>query len=92
MIFKIIIFVLSYFVLNKFLIYKNILLDKIDISQHKRGVAINKKTPLTGGLIFIIFMFFTPILEDQIFIISILMIYLLGLLSEIGRASCRERV
>ena len=46
MIFKIIIIVLFYFVLNKFLIYKNILLDKIDISQHKRGVAINKKTPL----------------------------------------------
>ena len=84
MIFKIIIFVLSYFVLNKFLIYKNILLDKIDISQHKRGVAINKKTPLTGGLIFIIFMFFTPILDDQIFIISILMIYLLGLLSDVN--------
>ena len=84
MIFKIIIIVLSYFVLNKFFIYKNILLDKIDISQHKRGVAINKKTPLTGGLIFIIFMFFTPILEDQIFIISILMIYLLGLLSDVN--------
>ena len=84
MIFKIIIIVLFYFVLNKFLIYKNILLDKIDISQHKRGVAINKKTPLTGGLIFIIFMFFTPILDDQIFIISILMIYFLGLLSDVN--------
>ena len=77
MIFKIIIFAFSHFLLNKFFIYKNILLDKIDISEHKRGVAIDKKTPLTGGLIFVIFLFFTPILEDQIFIISVLMIYLL---------------
>ena len=84
MIFKIIIFAFSHFLLNKFFIYKNILLDKIDISEHKRGVAIDKKTPLTGGLIFVIFLFFTPILEDQIFIISVLMIYLLGLLSDVN--------
>ena len=73
MVFKIIIFVFSYFTLNKFFIFKNILLDKIDISKHKRGVAIDKKTPLTGGLIFVVFMFFTPILEDQIFIIALLL-------------------
>ncbi len=84
MIFKIIIFAFSYFALNKFFIYKNVLLDKIDISKHKRGVAIEKKTPLTGGLIFVFFMFFTPILKDQIFVISVIMIYLLGLLSDIN--------
>lgn len=84
MIFKIIIFAFSYFVLNKFFIYKNVLLDKIDISKHKQGVAIEKKTPLTGGLVFVIFMFFTPILKDQIFVISVIMIYLLGLLSDVN--------
>ena len=66
MIFKIIIFAFSYFVLNKFFIYKNVLLDKIDISKHKQGVAIEKKTPLTGGLVFCNLYVFTPILKDQI--------------------------
>ena len=66
MIFKIIIFAFSYFVLNKFFIYKNVLLDKIDISKHKQGVAIEKKTPLTGGLVFVIFMFLGFYLGNQI--------------------------
>ena len=83
MVFKIIIFIFSYFALNKFFISTNILLDKIDTSEHKRGVAIDKKTPLTGGLI-LVFMFFTLIREDQIFIISVSLIYILGLLSDVN--------
>ena len=55
--------------------YKNILLDKIYISKQNQKVTTNKKTPLSGGLIFAVFIFFTPILKDQIFIISII-IYL----------------
>lgn len=84
MILKIIIIILAYIILNKFFINKNILLDKISSSKHKQEVAIYKKTPLTGGLIFVVSIFFTPIVENQIFIITILMIYFLGLLSDIN--------
>ncbi len=84
MIFKILIFFIFYLILNKFLINRNMLLDNIRISEHKSKVVASAKTPLTGGLVLVIFLFFTPILQDKILITSILSIYFLGLLSDLN--------
>ncbi len=84
MITKAIIFIIIYFISNKFFIKKNILLDKIEISKHKSEVLTNNSTPLTGGLILIIFLFFIPIIQDKFLIISIFLIYVLGLLSDLN--------
>ena len=56
MIFTAVIFIF-YYILNLILLRKKILLDKIEISKHKSKVITNIKTPLSGGLIFIIFLF-----------------------------------
>ena len=58
MIFTFLFFILLYFFLNQIFIKKNILIDKIETSSHKSKVATIDKTPLTGGLIFVIFLFF----------------------------------
>ena len=84
MILKAFIFTIIYYLINKFFIKKKILLDKIESSKHKREVSFDRNIPLTGGLVFLIFLFFTPILENQILIISLSLIYILGLLSDLN--------
>lgn len=84
MILNAIIFTILYFILNEFFIRNNIFLDKVETSKHKNNVATNNKTPLTGGLILIIFLLFTPIVDNKILIFSILSIYVLGLLSDLN--------
>tara|TARA_Y100000816_G_C26086944_1_gene573718 strand:+ start:702 stop:1724 length:1023 start_codon:yes stop_codon:yes gene_type:complete len=73
-----------YFFLNQFFIKHNILIDKTETSIHKSKVSTMKNTPLTGGLIFIIILFFTPVLESKFLMISIIFIYILGLLSDLN--------
>ena len=84
MIIKSIVFIFAHFILNNFLVKKNIFIDKVEISKHKSKVLSSKKTPLTGGLILVIFLFFTPMLQDVYFLISILLIYILGLMSDLN--------
>ena len=84
MTFTFLFFILLYFYLNQFFIKKNILIDKIESSSHKSKVSTIGRTPLTGGLIFVIFLFFTPIVENKILIISLFSIYILGLLSDLN--------
>ena len=84
MIIKSIVFIFVHFILNNFLVKKNIFIDKVEISKHKSKVLSSKKTPLTGGLILVIFLFFTPMLQDVYFLISILLIYILGLMSDLN--------
>ena len=84
MIFKALIFTIIHYLINKFFIKKKILLDKIETSKHKREVSFDKNVPLTGGLVFLIFLFFTPVLENQILLISLSLIYILGILSDLN--------
>ncbi len=84
MIIKFIIFIFIFFLLNNFLRKKELLIDKIETSKHKSKVLTSKKTPLTGGLILITFLFFTPIVQEVYFLISIILIYILGLLSDLN--------
>lgn len=83
MIIKILIFTLLYFFINNLFLKKNFFLDKTEISKHKNKVSTQNKTPLTGGLILILFLFFTPILEDIYFLFAVSLIYLVGLLSDL---------
>ena len=70
--------------MNNLFLKKNVFLDKTETSKHKSKVSTQDKTPLTGGLIIILFLFFTPIIKDIYFLIAILLIYLVGLLSDLN--------
>ena len=91
MIFKALIFTIIHYLINKFFIKKKILLDKIETSKHKREVSFGKNVPLTGGLVFLIFLFFTPVLENQILLISLSFIYILGILSDLNILSSQSK-
>ena len=70
--------------MNNLFLKKNVFLDKTETSKHKSKVSTQDKTPLTGGLIIILFLFFTPIIKDIYFLLAILLIYLVGLLSDLN--------
>ena len=53
--------------MNNLFLKKNVFLDKTETSKHKSKVSTQDKTPLTGGLIIILFLFFTPIIKDIYF-------------------------
>ncbi len=84
MIIKLLIFTLFYFFINNLFLKKNVFLDKTETSKHKSKVSTQDKTPLTGGLIIVLFLFFTPIIKDIYFLLAILLIYLVGILSDLN--------
>tara|TARA_B110000977_G_scaffold200144_1_gene289644 strand:- start:2880 stop:3887 length:1008 start_codon:yes stop_codon:yes gene_type:complete len=74
-------FIFFFFIINLLLIKNNFLLDKVDFSTHKKFIK-KKKTPVTGGLLFLIYLF--VFIEDyslkELFIF--ILIFLIGFISD----------
>jgi UDP-N-acetylmuramyl pentapeptide phosphotransferase/UDP-N-acetylglucosamine-1-phosphate transferase len=81
---KFLLFTLFHFIINKIFVKKNFLLDKQNISHHKKKVISNLKTPLSGGFIFIILATFTCQNLGYLLLFFILTLYLIGLASDIN--------
>ena len=79
-----VIFVLLSTIILNFLFKKyNILIDQVNISKHKNFIQ-NKKTPLSGGLvIFLVLFYFLPE-SYKYFTIIMFIIFLSGLLSDLN--------
>ena len=84
---KFLLFVLFHSIINKIFIKKNFLLDKQNISHHKKKVISNLKTPLSGGFIFIILAIFVSQNLGYLLLFFILVLYLIGLVSDINLIS-----
>jgi UDP-N-acetylmuramyl pentapeptide phosphotransferase/UDP-N-acetylglucosamine-1-phosphate transferase len=78
--------VLLLLLLNYLFLKNNILIDRSINSQdfHKKFVTVkNNNIPLSGGLFFLISLFFLTIFFDPVLMILFSMIYVVGLLSDI---------
>ena len=84
MLIKILFFSCIYFLINKFFLKADLLLDKKQSSDHKKKIITKNKTPLTGGLIFLLFFLFFYFSESVALTIAILFLYLIGVLSDIN--------
>ena len=71
MLIKIFIFSCIYFLINKFFLKADLLLDKKQSSDHKKKIVTKNKTPLTGGLIFLLFFLFLYFSENETLTIAI---------------------
>tara|TARA_B100001057_G_scaffold485576_1_gene565480 strand:- start:1628 stop:2653 length:1026 start_codon:yes stop_codon:yes gene_type:complete len=77
-------FLIIYFLLNKICLKFNFLIDKKDISDHKKKVITESKTPLTGGLIFIFYFISISFHENHLLLICLITLYVTGLMSDIN--------
>ncbi|MDB9739015.1 hypothetical protein OAB10_01785 [Candidatus Pelagibacter sp.] len=75
-------YILFHFIINKIFIKKNFLLDKQNISSHKKKVVSNLKTPLSGGFVFIILVIFFTQNMDYVVLSFIFVLYLIGIASD----------
>ena len=80
-------FFIIHFFINKICIKTNFLIDKKDISDHKKKIITENKTPLSGGLVFIIFFTFVIPHENYILLASIISLYFVGIMSDINYLS-----
>ena len=79
-----VIFVLLSTIILNFLFKKyNILIDQVNISKHKNFIQ-NKKTPLSGGLVIFLLLFYFLPEGYKYFTIIIFIIFLSGLLSDLN--------
>ena len=79
-----VIFVLLSTIILNFLFKKyNILNDQVNISKHKNFIQ-NKKTPLSGGLVIFLLLFYFLPEGYKYFTIIIFIIFLSGLLSDLN--------
>tara|TARA_B100001123_G_C15287536_1_gene1016166 strand:- start:929 stop:1951 length:1023 start_codon:yes stop_codon:yes gene_type:complete len=81
---KFVLFSLIHFVINNFFLKINFLIDKKKTSFHKKKVFTNIKTPLSGGIIFIIFFPFIQTEQNFILLFTLLALYVIGFLSDIN--------
>lgn len=77
-------YILLHLFVNIILKKKNLLIDQKIISIHKRKVKTNIKTPLSGGLVFLIIFFSIFLEQNYILLLGIGFLYLVGLLSDIN--------
>ena len=75
-------YIIVFFVINSFLINKKILLDSYQSSKHKKLIS-NQNVPLSGGLVLLLSIFFFKLEDSLLNYILILIIYLIGLLSDL---------
>ena len=68
-------FFVIHFFINKICLKTNYLIDKKDSSDHKKKIITEDKTPLSGGLVFIIFFSFIIPHENYVLLISIILLY-----------------
>ena len=78
------IFLVIYFILNKICLKFNFLIDKKETSEHKKKILTDINTPLTGGLIFIIYFIYISIYGNHILLISTIILYAIGLMSDVN--------
>ena len=81
---KFLLFSFFHSVINFFFIKVNFLIDKKEMSDHKRKILTNKKTPLSGGFIFIIFFSFIQTEQNLLLLSTVLLLYLVGFMSDIN--------
>jgi len=81
---KFLFFSLLHFVINNFFLKINFLIDKKRTSDHKKKVFTNIKTPLSGGIIFMICFPFIQIEQNFILLFTLLALYVTGFLSDIN--------
>ena len=81
---KFLFFSLLHFVINNFFLKINFLIDKKEASDHKKKVFTNIKTPLSGGIIFMICFPFIQIEQNFILLFTLLALYVTGFLSDIN--------
>jgi len=81
---KFLFFSLFHFIVNKFFLKINFLVDKKETSDHKKKIINDLKTPLSGGFIFIIFFLFVLFEDNYSFLISVILLYALGLMSDLN--------
>lgn len=80
-------FLIIHFLLNKICLKFNLLIDNKDSSEHKKKIITDTKTPLTGGLVFILFFILVPTHENFILLITITLLYTVGLMSDLNYLS-----
>ena len=80
-------FFVIHFFINKICLKTNYLIDKKDTSDHKKKIITEDKTPLSGGLVFIIFFSLIIPHENYVLLVSIILLYSLGILSDINYLS-----
>lgn len=80
---KIIIFSLLHILINKIFLRFNFLLDRKQISYHKKKIDNKTLTPLSGGIVFIIFISFFYYDYNLTLILFTLFIYLIGVMSDL---------
>ncbi len=80
-------FFVIHFFINKICLKTNCLIDKKDTSDHKKKITTEDKTPLSGGLVFIIFFSFVIPHENYILLTSLVLLYFIGILSDINYLS-----
>ena len=81
---KFLFFFLFHFIVNKLFLKINFLIDKKEISEHKKKIITDSKTPLSGGFIFIVFFSFISIEHHYSFLIAIILLYAVGLMSDLN--------
>ncbi len=81
---KFLFFLFFHFVINFFFKKVNFLIDKKEISDHKRKILTNAKTPLSGGFIFLIFFPFVQTEQNLFLLSTVLALYLVGFMSDIN--------
>lgn len=84
---KFLLITIFYLIINKIFILKNFLLDQENISPHKNKVLSSKKTPLSGGVIFIISIVFVNFNFGNTVFYFLFIAYLIGIASDINYIS-----
>jgi len=82
--------IISYFIIGsfflyylyKFLIKYNILVEKVDRSSHKKFLFLNDQKSYVGGFFLLITLVFFVFDKNFFFIISLILIFLVGILSD----------
>ncbi len=82
-----IIFFIIHFLINKICLKTNYLIDKKDTSDHKKKIVTETKTPLSGGLVFIIFFIVVIPQENYVLLASIIFLYFIGIISDVNYLS-----
>ena len=76
-----------YYLINIIFIKYNFLIDKLNISNHKKKISSNLVTPLSGGVIFILIFPFIDLNQNYFLLFAIISFYVLGLMSDINYIS-----
>ena len=81
---KFLLYSIIYYLINIIFIKYNFLIDKLNISNHKRKISSNLVTPLSGGVIFILIFPFIDLNQNYFLLFAIISFYVLGLMSDIN--------